>query len=389
MIHDRSFSLAGLPLSVRLPGDVGLELALSRLLPPADGVPPSAPSVVVEALGGGKFQLSGEGLLRSFTCHDAVDAACGVAAGLIGAYAREVPGHLCFHAAAIIHDGKAYLLPTTYRTGKSTFCVAWLEAGGKLLTDDAAIVDPQTKLVTSFGIAPRIRTPLLRDGPERLRRYLTPRLLLEGPRLAYVAPEPGSQARPGEAFPLAGWVFLARAQGSATTVSRLDSGESLRRIIWQNFARSMAPSDLLNFIDVMASQYPCLMLEYEDAVEAVPALQQALDAPRQPSASARSRVEASLFEPSAAMALPEEVQVTETAAGLYVADNRNGRIYFLNPSAGVMWRIASTGVGTEEAEAILRTLYPGEVPQKLAADYRKLRDDVMALALLQPSGRPP
>jgi len=389
MTHDRSFSLAGLPLSVRLPGEAGLERGLDLLLPPADGDAPQTLSVVVEALGGGRFQLSGEGLLRSFTCHDAVDAACGVTAGLIGAYALKAPGHLCFHAAAIIHDGKAYLLPTTYRTGKSTFCVAWLEAGGKLLTDDAAILDPQTHMVTSFGIPPRIRMPLLRDGPERLRRYLAPRLLLEGPRLAYVASEPGQSARLGEAFPLAGWIFLARTPGSPTAVSRLDSGESLRRIIWQNFARTMAPSDLLNFINIMASRYPCFMLEYNDAVEAVPVLQQALDAPQQPPASGHPQAEASLFDPAAAIAVPGEVQVTETAAGLYVADNRNGRIYFFNPSAGVMWRIASSGAAGEEAAAILRTLYPGEDPQRLAADYCKLRDDVMALGLLQPSGGPP
>ena len=153
------------------------------------------------------FLVTGEGLTRSFTCHDPVDTACGVTAGLIGAYAIAVQDKLCFHAAALICKGKAYLIPATYKSGKSTFCAAWMAAGHSIVTDDAAIFDVRTKHVSSFGIPLRLRNSLLRDGPQPLREFVASNLLLQGPRLSYVRSPDRPPAYPAPAIRLADGFF--------------------------------------------------------------------------------------------------------------------------------------------------------------------------------------
>ena len=375
----RAYAMAGLPVAVRMPADRFLAAHLARLLPEISPSPEQGESVLVERKGDSVFLVTGEGLTRSFTCHDPVDTACGVTAGLIGAYAIAVQDKLCFHAAALICRGKAYLIPATYRSGKSTFCAAWMAAGHAIVTDDAAIFDVRTRHVSSFGIPLRLRNSLLNDGPQPLRDFAAANLLLRGPRLSYVRSPDMASCIPGTSYPLGGWIFLDRRAGAQPKLSRLKPTESLGQIIWQNFARQMPASDLLDVLRTAATQYPCFRLQYEECIDAVPLLAAALERPDDvvpPSQQSEDLGTAFALDSDGA------IEVTETPGGLYLADDRYGRIYFFNPSAGVMWKLAATGLETDEAIEVLTEVYPGEAPGTLAQDYRNFLAEIASLDLL-------
>ncbi len=104
-------------------------------------------------------------------------------------------------------------------------------------------------------------------------------LLLQGPRLSYVRSTDYASCVPGTSYPLGGWVFLDRKPGALPRLSRLKATESLGQIIWQNFARQMPASDLLDVLRTVATQFPCFRLQYEECIDAVPLLAAALERP--------------------------------------------------------------------------------------------------------------
>jgi hypothetical protein len=374
----RGYALAGLPLYVRIPEDRALASCLSDLLFDIAIPGGGAESVLVDR-DEGLYRVSGEGLSTPFTCRDPVDTACGVTAGLIGAFAIRIADRLCFHAAGLIHNGRVYLIPATYKSGKSTFCAAWMAHGHRIITDDAAIFDAATHHVSSFGIPLRIRNSLLREAPAELRRFAADHMMIQGPRLSYLrAPDAGSCV-PGTSYPLGGWVFLDRQPLSPPRVSRLNPTDSLGQIIWQNFARQMPASSLLEVLRSAALLYPCYMLRYSESFDAVPHLVAALDHPQTPASAAESSE--ALGSAFATMA-EGDIHVTETPRGLYVADDRYGRIYFLNPSAGIMWKLAAGSLGVDEAAEILQELYPDQQAETLAEDYRRFLGEIGALGLM-------
>jgi len=108
---------------------------------------------------------------------------------------------------------------------------------------------------------------------------------------------------------------------------------------------------------------PCYRLSYGEAVDAVPVLKAAL----QP---APARLDMATAIASLATG-PDysHLTVSETEAGLYIANDQNGRMFYLNASAGLMWKIANSGLGREEALAALAALSPDQEAQALAKDY--------------------
>ena len=148
-----TYDLAGLPVAARLPDDTPLTGQLARLLAPAGVARADTHVTVTFDRDKASYHVAGAGVAQPFTCRDSLDAACGVVAGLIGGYALETTSHLCLHGAAFVHGGRAYVIPNTYKAGKSAFSAAWVAACGDLITDDAVLIaiDKNDNLVTFNG----------------------------------------------------------------------------------------------------------------------------------------------------------------------------------------------------------------------------------------------
>lgn len=73
--------------------------------------------------------------------------------------AERVAGLVAVHAAVIVRETRALVVPGTSGSGKSTLCVAAVAAGAKVLTDEYALVDPITGRVTGWRRPVRVRLP--------------------------------------------------------------------------------------------------------------------------------------------------------------------------------------------------------------------------------------
>ena len=72
---------------------------------------------------------------------------------------ERLAGPVAVHAAVIVHGSKALVVPGTSGAGKSTLCVAAAAAGADVLSDEYALVDPTTGLVTGWRRPVRVRRP--------------------------------------------------------------------------------------------------------------------------------------------------------------------------------------------------------------------------------------
>ena len=72
---------------------------------------------------------------------------------------ERLAGLVAVHAAVIVRGSDALLVPGSSGAGKSTLCVAAAAAGLDILTDEYALVDPTSGLVTGWRRPVRVRRP--------------------------------------------------------------------------------------------------------------------------------------------------------------------------------------------------------------------------------------
>jgi hypothetical protein len=83
--------------------------------------------------------------------------------------AERLDGYIAVHAAVIVHEGVAIVLPGPSGVGKSSLCIAAAEAGGSVLTDEYALIDPSSGRVSGWQRPVRVRL----DGGGVERRHIT------------------------------------------------------------------------------------------------------------------------------------------------------------------------------------------------------------------------
>lgn len=72
---------------------------------------------------------------------------------------ERLAGLVAVHAAVIVQGSRALVVPGTSGAGKSTLSVAAVAAGARVLSDEYALVDPVTGLVTGWRRPVRVRRP--------------------------------------------------------------------------------------------------------------------------------------------------------------------------------------------------------------------------------------
>lgn len=147
------------------------------------------------------------------------------------------PQYLAVHGAVLERGGRALLLPAPSGSGKSTLCAALAFRGWRLLSDELALIDPRSGLVTPV---PR-PISLKNQSIEIVRDYAEDAVF--GPvvpdtgkgRVAHVRP-------PAEAVAAAStparphWVVLPNyLEGSASMLDPLPKAEALMLLLEQTF----------------------------------------------------------------------------------------------------------------------------------------------------------
>lgn len=129
-------------------------------------VPPEDPAAVAARLGLGRSALfvPDASTVRTELSDEPDETAWGLLEQSLTAVAVAELDHLvAVHAAVVARDGIALLLPAASGSGKSTLTAAADRAGATVLSDEYALVDPETGLVTGWPRPIRLRRS---DGTE-------------------------------------------------------------------------------------------------------------------------------------------------------------------------------------------------------------------------------
>lgn len=371
-----SYKLSNESVVAEFIGTDDLVIALDQIIPSHEKESLAEPSVSVRKnTASGKFELSGSGLHQPFTCEDPVNAVCGITSGLIGRYAQRVNDKLCFHAAAVIFKGKAFLIPSTYKSGKSAFCLAWLQSGEDILTDDATIVEPSSLQVQSFGLPLCIRNSLLKSASHAKRTFVDNNTILSGKHLTYIK---HSNMHTDRHYPFGGWIFLSRQHDGDVSIRSVAPGSVLQQIIWQNFARNMLPSVISKYGSELATKFPILSLSYSEADDVIPMLKDALAI--NPDST---KIEAPAVTFKTEFSQSDHVSVLMTEAGGIVSDDRKGRVYSFNHVALQFWYLMTSNTDPEDAATILGELYPQMSIEIVLKDFNAFKTKLIDLDLLQ------
>lgn len=344
---------------------------------------------------GGKFHFASDIYGATKTASDPLNAACTLVAELAWARIRHEPGLLCFHGAAIEFDGTLVLFPNKRRAGKSTLTACLAAQGSRVFTDDYLPLrleqDGRMSGVAN-GAAPRLRVPLPDDFSKDLQDWVA---LHEGPKnrqYLYLTLDDGQLAAHGETLPVSSIILLDRMdEPTPPRLEPVDSPEILRRLIYQNFSRSMNPARVLAMICNLTDMSNCLRLTYSNAEEAAFFLQSsAFDPTKQTGA-----------QPSAVPEDSPAVLTTDNGRLQSCAYVRNPAVYerryggevfaasadgpglhhFDGVTTGI-WNLLSEPITREEISDTLAAAFPGEPKEELTQAVNKIMQTMLKHRLI-------
>lgn len=151
-------------------------------------------------------------------------------------------GHKCHrwvavHAAVAERDGAAVILCAPSGSGKSTLCAALVYAGWRLLSDEFALIDPDTGLLT-----PSPRPISLKNASIEITRQRHPdvicsteRVDIEGARFVHACP-PSDSVRRAHETAVPRWIVFPRyVAGHTTDLRPMSRARTLMELCDQSF----------------------------------------------------------------------------------------------------------------------------------------------------------
>ena len=170
------------------------------------------------------------------------------------------------HAAVVERAGRALILPAPPGSGKSTLCAALSYSGWRLLSDEFALLDPESGLVQ-----PVTRPISLKEASIDIIHARYPHVVfgpegrdIEGVRFSHAGPPADSVARARETA-VPAWIITPRyVPGSPTILERVPKAQALVSLADQSFNYNyLGPKGYLCLADLVR-RTECYRLEYSD-----------------------------------------------------------------------------------------------------------------------------
>ena len=189
----------------------------------------------------------------------------------VGTFAHQ---YVVIHAATLERGGRALLLPAPPGSGKSTLCAALMCRGWRLLSDEFALLDPQSRVLQPI---PR---PVALKGPSiALLKAWSPDAWLgpevdnnEGERVAYLRP-PAESVRASATMAVPGWIVVPTFEaGAPPIVESMSRARALVHLADNSFNYNLHGRIGFECLASIADIAPCVTLRYsalEDGVQAV------------------------------------------------------------------------------------------------------------------------
>jgi HprK-related kinase A len=170
------------------------------------------------------------------------------------------------HAAVVERDGQAIVLSGISGAGKSTLCAALVVAGWRLLSDEFALIDPETGLLW-----PLPRPVSLKNASIAILKQRNPdgvftpeRIDIEGARFVHMKPPQASVRRATEPARAGMIVFPRWASGAETRLEPFPKAHALMRLAHQSFNYNYLGVAGYDAVAGLVGRTDCYTLEYSD-----------------------------------------------------------------------------------------------------------------------------
>ena len=327
---------------------------------------------------------------------DPLHAACTLLAELAWSRIRAEQGLLCFHGAAIEREGSLMLFPNQRRAGKSTLTACLAAQGARVFTDDYLPLRLDQNGVLrgiANGAAPRLRLPLPKEFSQGLVQWMEDHAGPRNRQYLYLDLPDGQLAPHGETLPISTIILLDRRKEGSPELEPVASGEVMRRLIRQNFSRSMNPARVLAMLDGLVETSQCLRLQYSNGEEAAAYLRAWCDeTPR----GATARVDPSNLPPASHAvfttdkAVPGErtyqrnpsVYEARLQEDVFVACAEGPGMHAFNGVTTGIWTLLAEPTTQEEITQTLAAAFPEQPREELSQAVSKIMQAMLKHRLI-------
>jgi hypothetical protein len=175
------------------------------------------------------------------------------------------------HSAVLAKDDLAVILPAPPGSGKSTLCAALMLSGWRLLSDEMALIDPET-----LALNPFVRPVSLKNASVDLisikydQALLTPKVhdTIKG-TVAHLQPTLDSVLA-GEKPAQPRWLIFPKYQaGTALSLLPMPKSEAMVELARNTFNMAALGPKAFTTLNAVVEQCDCFRLEYSDLDEAI------------------------------------------------------------------------------------------------------------------------
>ena len=352
-----------------------------------------------------RYKISSPFMEEPVSYTDPVNAICSMIVELAWAHLRAETSLLCLHGAAVKMNGRLVVFPNARRAGKSTLSVAMMAAGYKLYTDDflPLVIDGENQICGfSHGIAPRLRLPVAEQIGERAELYIKGRGFVANRQYQYVIPNAGESAKFGDTAVVGALVFLEQKENVAPSIEIVDSTQTLRMLLTQNFSRAMNSDGILEILAALASNAPAYVMQYSDVESAIMLLEDQL-ADWQSNPAVIENGTGANFGPAGqfesapeianwrgtALIQASGVKEIATEGSRFLSDPSGRNIHYLNAGATNIWRILEQPASVAEVVEILAAVFPEQPVEIIRHDVSAAVQQFVDNGLVKPAQADP
>ena len=187
---------------------------------------------------------------------------------------RDACRFVAIHAAVVERDGYAVMVSGESGAGKSTLCAALVLAGWRLLSDEFALLHPDTGMLTPLPRPVSLKNTSIeiirRRGPDVV--FGPERIDMENARFVHMKPPASSVRRASEPAIPRVVIFPRWRAGVATSLTRVRSADVLLRLADQSFNYDFLGVRGFDAIVDLVRRVEGYELEYSDLDDVLPRL---------------------------------------------------------------------------------------------------------------------